>query len=384
VKRIGLFGATGSIGRSTLDLVLGAPEAFAVDVVTAGRDWRRLAAIARRVGAKMAIIADEAGLAPLAQALAGTGCAVAAGAPALVEAARAPFDLMVAGITGAAGMHPVLAALDRGADVALANKEALVCAGDLMLAAARRSGGRLLPIDSEHNAIFQVIEPRERVRRIVLTASGGPFRAATLAEMAAATPEAAVRHPNWSMGAKISVDSATLMNKGLELIEGFYLFGVAREQMAAIVHPQSVVHGMVEMIDGSVLAQLGPADMRVPIAHALAWPERMATTVPPLDLAAIGRLDFEEPDRVRFPALALAEAALAAGGCRPCVLNAANEEAVAAFLHRSIGFLDIAAVVAATLERLPRRTIGSLEELAAIEDEARRMARSLAAHRCRG
>lgn len=384
MKRIGLFGATGSIGASTIDLVQRQPEAFRIEVVTAGSDWRRLAEVARATGARLAVLADPAGAGDLAAALSGTGTEVAAGADALAAAAAEPLDLVMAAITGAAGLRPTLSALAKGTTVALANKEALVCAGALMLDAARASGARILPVDSEHNAIFQVIEAPERVERVILTASGGPFRTLGRAEMARVTPAQAVRHPNWSMGAKISVDSATLMNKGLELIEGHYLFGVRPDQLSAVIHPQSLVHGLVEFIDGSMLAQLGPADMRVPIAHALAWPDRMPTPVRRLDLVAAARLDFEEPDRVRFPALALAEAALAAGGCRPCVLNAANEEAVAAFLGGAIAFPDIAAIVAATLDRLPPRPVDSLEAVAAVEAEARRTARSFAAHRRAG
>jgi 1-deoxy-D-xylulose-5-phosphate reductoisomerase len=339
------------------------------------------------------VIADETGLAPLRDALAGTGIAVAAGAEALVEAARRRADLMVAAIVGAAGLPPTLAALEAGTSVALANKEALVCAGALMTVTARRTGAALLPVDSEHNAIFQVLEARERVRRITLTASGGPFRTLTLEAMAAVTPAQAVKHPTWSMGAKISVDSATLMNKGLELIEAYHLFGVRPDQLGVLVHPQSLVHGLVEYVDGSVLAQLGPADMRVPIAHALAWPERIETPVERLCLATAGRLEFEEADRVRFPALALAEAALAAGGCRPCALNAANEVAVAAFLAGRIGFLDIADVVAAVLDCLAPACPETLEAVFAIDRAARAAAeqavaasatRSFAAQAARG
>jgi 1-deoxy-D-xylulose-5-phosphate reductoisomerase len=374
VKRLTILGATGSVGASTLDLVARNPDRFQVEALTAGRDWARLAALSKGCGAKLAVVADAAAYAPLAEALAGSGIEAAAGPHALVEAARRPADLVVAAIVGAAGLAPTLSALEAGISVALANKEALVCAGGLMTRAAARTGAALLPVDSEHNAIFQVLEARERVRRIVLTASGGPFRERSLAEMAAMTPAQAVRHPTWSMGAKISVDSATLMNKGLELIEAYHLFGVRPDQLDVLVHPQSLVHGIVEYVDGSLLAQMGPADMRVPIAHALAWPERIETPVSRLDLAAVGRLDFEAPDRARFPALALAEAALAAGGCRPCVLNAANEVAVAAFLAGGIGFLDIAAVVEATLAALPAACPETLEDVDGVDAGARRRA----------
>jgi 1-deoxy-D-xylulose-5-phosphate reductoisomerase len=371
MKRLTILGATGSVGASTLDLVSRNPDRFCVETLAAGRDWAKLAELARAAGAKAAVIADPDAYAPLKQALQGSGIRVAAGAAALVEAAEAPADLVVAAIVGAAGLPPTLAALAAGTSVALANKEALVCAGGLMLATARRTGATILTIDSEHNAIFQVLEARERVHRIILTASGGPFRTMSLAEMAGVTAAQAVKHPTWSMGAKISIDSATLMNKGLELIEAWHLFGVRPDQLGVLVHPQSLVHGLVEYIDGSILAQLGPADMRVPIAHALAWPERIATPVMRLDLAAIGRLDFEAADRVRFPALALAEAALVAGQCRPCVLNASNEVAVAAFLDGRIGFLDIAAVVADTLAALPTMCPETLEDVGAADAEAR-------------
>jgi 1-deoxy-D-xylulose-5-phosphate reductoisomerase len=375
VKRLTILGATGSVGASTLDLVARNPDRFAVAGLSAGKDWEGLARLARQFRPTFVVIADEAGFAPLKAALADEpGIAVAAGADALVALAAAPADLVVAAIVGAAGLPPTLAALEAGISVALANKEALVCAGGLMTATARRTGAAILPVDSEHNAIFQVLEARERVSRIVLTASGGPFRSWSREAMAAVTPAQAVKHPTWSMGAKISVDSATLMNKGLELIEAFHLFGVRPDQLGVLVHPQSLVHGLVEYVDGSVLAQLGPADMRVPIAHALAWPERIATPVERLDLARIGRLEFEEADRTRFPALALAEAALAEGNCRPCILNAANEVAVAAFLEGRIGFLEIAAVVAETLAALPSRCPGSLEDVA----EADRIARETA------
>lgn len=374
MKRLTILGATGSVGASTLDLVARNPERFQVHALTAGRDWQKLAELAIATGAKAAVIADPAAYAPLREALSCTGIEVAAGARALVDIARQPVDLVVAAIVGAAGLPPTLAALEAGTSVALANKEALVCAGNLMTATARRTGAAILPVDSEHNAIFQVLESRERISRILLTASGGPFRTWTSEAMAAVTPAQAVKHPTWSMGAKISVDSATLMNKGLELIEAWHLFGVRPDQLGAIVHPQSLVHGLIEYVDGSVLAQLGPADMRVPIAHALAWPERISTPVERLDLAAIGRLDFEEADRVRFPALALAEAAMAEGSCRPCVLNAANEVAVGAFLEGRIGFLDIVAIVTETLESLPARCPESLGDVDEADSRARAQA----------
>lgn len=384
MKRITLLGATGSVGTSTLDLVQRNPDRFCIEALTAGRDFARLAELAIAHRAKLAVVADAACYRDLQMALAGSGIEAAAGPAALVEAARRPADLVVAAIVGAAGLPPTLAALEAGISVALANKEALVCAGGIMTATAARTGAALLPVDSEHNAIFQVLGAPETVAHITLTASGGPFRDMSLAEMAAMSPAQAVKHPTWSMGAKISVDSATLMNKGLELIEAYHLFKVRTDQLRVLIHPQSLVHGLVEYIDGSVLAQLGPADMRVPIAHALAWPERIATPVVRLDLAAAGRLDFAAADRVRFPALAIAEAALAAGGCRPCVLNAANEVAVAAFLEGRIGFLAIADVVADTLAAVPDRCPESLADIDAMDALARRSAHSFAAHRSRG
>ena len=371
MKRLTILGATGSIGASTLDLVARNPERFEIVALTAGRDWQKLAELARKHRARAAVIADETALQSLFDALAGSGIAVAAGAAAVEDAARMEADLVVAAIVGAAGLPPTLAALEEGTSVALANKEALVCAGSLMTGVAQRTGASLLPVDSEHNAVFQVLESRERVSRVVLTASGGPFRTWTKAEMEAVTPAQAVRHPTWSMGAKISVDSATLMNKGLELIEALHLFGLKPGQLGVLVHPQSLVHGLVEYVDGSVLAQLGPADMRVPIAHALAWPERIATPAQKLNLAAVGRREFEEPDRDRFPALALAEQALAQGRCRPCVLNAANEVAVAAFLGERLPFLAITDIVAETLAALRPFSPETLADVAAADSEAR-------------
>ncbi|PTQ11614.1 1-deoxy-D-xylulose-5-phosphate reductoisomerase [Sphingomonas oleivorans] len=372
-RTVSILGATGSIGTSTLDLIERDLETFEVVALTAQRDVAGLAAAARRTRARLAVIGEEALLPDLSAALAGTGVEAAGGAGAIIDAAALGADWTMAAIVGSAGLRPVMAALERGRTVALANKESLVSAGALMTRAARASGATLLPVDSEHNAIFQCFAPEapEKIRKIILTASGGPFRAASRAEMASATPEQAVRHPNWSMGAKISIDSATLMNKGLELIEAHHLFPVGADRFEVLVHPQSVVHSMVEYVDGSVLAQLGTPDMRTPIGHTLAWPARMATPAPRLDLAAIGRLDFEAPDYDRFPALGLAQAALAAGGARPAVLNAANEVAVAAFLERRVGFLDIAAVVAEVLERYDPPAPASLDDVFAIDSAAR-------------
>ena len=346
-KKIAILGATGSIGKSTLDLIERSPERFEVVAVTAATNSEALADIARRTRAKLAVVADEARFGDLQARLAGTDCRAASGEEALIEAATGPAELIIAAIVGCAGLKPVMAAVEAGRTVALANKEALVTAGELMTDAAARNGATLLPVDSEHNAIFQCLRGshEDEIARIILTASGGPFRTASAETIGSATPAQAVAHPNWSMGAKISVDSATLMNKGLELIEAHYLFGLPSERIAILIHPQSVIHSMVEFVDGSVLAQLGSPDMRIPIAYALAWPERMETPAQRLDLAAIARLDFEDPDVGRFPALRLARGALEAGGAAPIVLNAANEVAVASFLSGEIRFPDITRVV---------------------------------------
>jgi len=375
-RRISILGATGSIGCSTLDLIERNRDAYEVVALTANRDSAGLAKAARRVGASLAVIADEAVYAELKRELAGSGIEVAAGVAALEEAARRPVDWTMAAIVGSAGLKPTMAALEGGGTVALANKEALVCAGDLVTAAASRSGARLLPVDSEHNAIFQCFDHArpERVARIILTASGGPFRQLSLAEMRNVTPEQAVKHPVWSMGAKISVDSATLMNKGLELIEAHYLFPVAVDQLDVVIHPQSVVHSLVEYVDGSVLAQLGTPDMRTPIAHTLAWPDRMQTPCERLNLVEIGRLEFEAADETRFPALRLAKAALAQGGARPAVLNAANEVAVAAFLSHKLAFLDIAAIVEEVLACYTPPAPATVDDVLAIDRAVRAMA----------
>ncbi|MGH7044592.1 MAG: 1-deoxy-D-xylulose-5-phosphate reductoisomerase, partial [Acetobacteraceae bacterium] len=325
-----------------------------------------------------------AAYAALKEALAGTGVRAAAGAAAVLEAAALAADWTMAAITGAAGLAPTLAAIRRGGAIALANKEALVCAGDVMLRAVADAGATLLPVDSEHNAIFQSLADGNRtaLERIVLTASGGPFRTLTREEMRTASPEAALKHPVWSMGAKISIDSATLMNKGLEVIEAARLFALPEAAIEVLVHPQSVIHGMVCYTDGSVLAQLGSPDMRIPIAHTLAWPTRMATTARRLDLAALARLDFFAPDPERFPALALAREALRAGGGAPTILSAANEVAVAAFLHHQIGFLDIADTTARVLDKVGGRKLNTLEDVVAVDAAARRVAEVVvAAHR---
>jgi 1-deoxy-D-xylulose-5-phosphate reductoisomerase len=372
-KRISVLGATGSVGQSTLDLVNRNPEAFDVIALTANNDVEGLAKAARKSCAKIAVIGNPKLAGDLAKALAGSGIATTAGADAICDAAAMDADLVMAAIVGAAGIRSVMAAIESGTTVGLANKESLVSAGSLMLEAARNRGVTILPVDSEHNAIFQCFdhEHPEGIASIILTASGGPFREWSREEMQNVTPERAVQHPNWSMGAKISIDSATLMNKGLELIEARYLFDLPPDACRIIVHPQSVIHSLVEYRDGSVIAQLGAPDMRIPIAYTLAWPDRMETPCERLNLAEIARLDFEEPDTVRFPAIAMARSAMEAGGARPAILNAANEEAVAAFLAGRIGFLDIVAIVADVLDSYAPDAPTNLEDVFAIDKVAR-------------
>ena len=373
MKSVSILGATGSVGRSTLDLIERNRDRYDVLALTARRDAAGLADAARRVGARRAIVSDDDHYADLRDALSGSGIEAASGEEAVLEAAGAGADWTMAAIVGTAGLRPTMAALRTGGTVALANKEALVSAGAIMTKAATESGARLLPVDSEHNAIFQCFDRANpgSVRRITLTASGGPFRTRTLAEMRLATPSEAVAHPNWSMGAKISVDCATLMNKGLELIEAFHLFPLPQDAFDIVVHPQSVVHSLVEYEDGSGLAQLGAPDMRIPIAFTLAWPERMATPCARLDLVKIGSLSFEAPDPERFPALALARAALQDGGAKPAILNAANEIAVASFLDQGIGFLDIASIAGETLQCYDPPAPATIEEVLEVDREAR-------------
>jgi 1-deoxy-D-xylulose-5-phosphate reductoisomerase len=376
MKSVTILGATGSIGTSTLDLLERSPEEFRVVALTANCDVARLAAAAIRTRAQRAVVADASCLPALREALAGTGIEASGGEQAVCEAAAMPADVTVAAIVGCAGLKPAMVAVEQGGTLALANKEALVSAGDVMKAAVARHAATLLPVDSEHSAIFQCLDARlaERVSRIILTASGGPFRDRSLAEMRGITPAQAVAHPNWSMGAKISVDSATMMNKGLELIEAFHLFPVMADQIEIVVHRQSVVHSMVEYVDGSVIAQLGTPDMRTPIAGALAWPDRMATPGERLDLVKVGRLDFEAPDQERFPAIRLAREALKAGGGRPAILNAANEVAVAAFLGGRTGYLEIAAIVGDILDRYDPPAPETLDAVLDIDREARALA----------
>jgi len=353
-RRVTILGSTGSVGVSTLDLFEQAKVEVEVVALVGGRNAAKLAEQALRWRPQVAVIADPEALPELRDRLAGSGIATGAGPSATVEAAAAGAQWVMSAIVGFAGLAPTLAAARSGAVIALANKESLVCAGPALLRAAKLAGGAVIPVDSEHSAIFQVLDPgcRGQVSRLILTASGGPFRGWTREAMATVTPEQAVAHPNWNMGAKISVDSATMMNKGLEVIEAAYLFAMAPELIDILIHPQSIVHSMVEYADGSTLAQLSPPDMRGPIACAFAWPDRLPWPAPRLDLVTAGPLTFEAPDMERFPALGLAKAALAAGGGAPAALNAANETAVAAFLDRKIGFLDIAAAVAETLDRM--------------------------------
>jgi 1-deoxy-D-xylulose-5-phosphate reductoisomerase len=375
-RSVTILGSTGSVGQSTADLIAHDPESYEVEALVAGNSVETLADQARRLRARLAVVANPQRYRALKDSLVGTSVEVAAGPEAVVEAASRPADWVMAAVVGFAGLESTLVAARRGAMVALANKEALVCAGRLLMDAVDQSGGVLLPVDSEHNAIFQVFDPGQRhsVDRLILTASGGPFRDWSLEEMADATPEQALAHPNWDMGAKISIDSATMMNKGLEFIEANLLFGLPPEQIEIVVHRQSVIHSMVAYRDGSVLAQLGTPDMRVPIGHALGWPSRIDGPAARLDFTNLSPLTFERPDSGRFPSLRLAREALARGGFAPIVLNAANEVAVAAFLARRIGFLDIARVVEDVLGAALTGPVESLQQVHAADREARRRA----------
>jgi 1-deoxy-D-xylulose-5-phosphate reductoisomerase len=382
-RRVTILGSTGSVGRSTVDLLLRNSDGFEVEALTANRNPGLLAEQARALRARFAAIGDPVHYPVLKEALAGSGTEAGCGTASLSEAALRPADWVMAGIVGAAGLAPTLAAIRRGAIVALANKEVLVCAGSLVMQEVARSGATLLPVDSEHNAIWQCFD-RDRadtIERIILTASGGPFRERAFEDMRGVTPKQAVAHPNWSMGAKISVDSATMMNKGLELIEAHHLFQLPLERVEIVVHPQSIVHGAVVYRDGSVLAQLGSPDMRTPIAYALAWPGRIETPTKRLDLAAIGRLTFELPDEDRFPALRVAREALIRGGGCPTVLNAANETAVHAFLDGRIGFLDIVDTVERTLAAVPEGELESLDDVYNFDTTAREIAARLSSLR---
>lgn len=390
-RKVTVLGATGSVGQATLDLIARAPEGtYEVVALTANGNVEELARLAIQFQAQFAAVADTSAGRALEDALAGTQTRCGAGPEAVVEAARLPADWIMAAIVGAAGLPPTLEAVHQGADVAFANKEALVCAGELFMGAAKTAGARLLPVDSEHNAIFQAFDEtqRQNIRQIILTASGGPFRTATLDEMRQASPAQAIAHPTWSMGAKISVDSASMMNKGLEIIEACHLFGLPQTDVGVLVHPESIVHGLVEYTDGGMLAQLGMPDMRTPIAHALAWPDRMETPVERLDLARLSQLTFETPDPERFPALDLARSAFSAGKGAPAIFNAANEVAVAAFLEGRIGFLDIAACVAEALEEGGATGIAAVEPsdfdaVLAVDSEGRRLAHRAVVNRTR-
>ena len=375
-RTVSIFGATGSVGKSTLDLIRLDRQSYRILALTANGNAKELAKLAREFDAEVAVIADAGQYDALKDLLAGTNIEVAAGPESLIAAAALGADWTMAAIVGCAGLPPTLAALKCGKTVALANKEALVSAGHLMMAQARDAGAVLLPVDSEHNAIFQCLQGGriDQVRKITLTASGGPFRTWTKEQMASVTPAQAVAHPNWDMGAKISVDSATMMNKGLELIEAYHLFPVGLENIDILVHPQSVIHSMVEYHDCSTLAQLGSPDMRIPIASALAWPERMTTNCVPLDLAKIGRLDFEAPDYDRFPAIQLARHAIEAGGAVPAILNAANEVAVAAFLKGDVQFLEITKIVSRIIDSYSPPEPNDLTDIFGIDKETRKRA----------
>ena len=378
-RSITILGSTGSVGCNTVELIENNPGDYVVEALTANRNVTLLIEQSLRLKPNTAVLADPDGYHALKEGLAGTGIEAAAGPEALIEAAHRPANWVMASIVGAAGLKPTLAAVRRGATIGLANKECLVSAGDLFVKEVEIHGATLLPVDSEHSAIFQVFDfdNADRVHRIILTASGGPFRNSSLDEMAKITPEQAVAHPNWDMGAKISVDSATMINKGLELIEAFHLFPVSGDQIEILVHPQSIIHSMVDYVDGSVLAQLGTPDMRTPIAYALAWPKRMAAHAPRLELGEIATLTFENPDMDRFPALRLARQALNSGGAAPTVLNAANEVAVRHFLDKNIGFLDIVRIVEETLIVAPDGRLDNLDDVAEADAEARRIAEDL-------
>jgi 1-deoxy-D-xylulose-5-phosphate reductoisomerase len=375
-RRVTVLGSTGSVGSNTIDLIRRNRAAFAVEALTASTNVEALAKQARELGARRAVIADPGRYAALKDALAGSSVEAAAGPKAVIEAAAMPADWVMSAIVGAAGLEGTLAAIRRGAVVAFASKECLVCAGDLLMREVTRHNATLLPVDSEHSAIFQVFDfaQPDRIEKIVLTASGGPFRDLDREAMTKVTPAQAVAHPNWSMGAKISVDSATMMNKGLELIEAHHLFQMPSERMEILVHPQSVIHSMVAYVDGSVLAQLGTPDMRTPIAYALGWPQRMDAPSPRLNLAQLGKLTFEEPDPIRFPALRIAREALQLGGGAPTILNAANEVGVHHFLKGHIRFLDIVHTVEQTIEALAGTAPTTLEEVIQLDAEARRVA----------
>lgn len=379
-RSVTLLGATGSIGRSTIDLLMAAPARYEVEAVASGTDAKALAEVAMALKAKIAVVSNPKSYNELKEFLAGSGIEAAAGEDAMCEAAERKVDWTLGAIAGAAGLRPTISAVRRGGMIALANKECLVCAGEAFMREAREAGAEVLPVDSEHNAIAQALMAGKahEVSKIILTASGGPFRTWTREQIAAATPEHALKHPTWTMGRKVTIDSASLMNKGLELIEAHHLFNVGSDQLDVLVHPQSVVHGLVNFSDGSVVAGLAPADMRVPIAHCLGWPDRIVTNVTPLDLAKVGSLTFEPVDHARFPALKLALAALDEGGGIPTILNAANEIAVAAFLDHKLDFPGIPHLVETVIGKAKAkglaRTPQSVEDALNLDREARRLA----------
>ena len=378
-RTIAILGSTGSVGQQTIDLISRNPDAYEVVALTANKNVKTLAEQARLLNAKLAVVADESHYKALKDALGGTKTKVAAGAKAVEDAAAMESDWLMSAIVGAAGLPGTLAAAKRGGTIAFANKETLVCAGPLMMQLVASAGATLLPVDSEHNAIYQVFDfdHKDGIARLILTCSGGPFRKLSREKMAKMTPEKAVNHPVWSMGAKISIDSATLMNKALEVIEAHYLFQMPREQIDVLVHPQSVVHSMVEYRDGSILAQLGSPDMRTPIGFCLAWPERMETPVPRLDLAKVAQLTFENPDPKKFPALGYAQEALIKGGVAPAMMSAANEIAVQAFLDKRIGFLDIERIVGTVLSQAPSAALTDLDVLRDADAAARAKAKEM-------
>ncbi len=383
-RRLTILGSTGSIGQSTIDIVRHHREQFPVEALVANTNIKQLAADARALGASIAVTADESRYDELKDLLAGSGVEAAAGQQAVIDAASRPADMVMAAIVGAGGLQPTLAAASQGTTIALANKECLVCAGELFIRDANGAGASVIPVDSEHSAIFQCFEARNaaQVHKVTLTASGGPFRARSLSQLQEVSPEEALKHPNWSMGPKVTIDSATLMNKGLELIEAYHLFPVSVDQLGAVIHPQSIVHSMVSYVDGSVLAQLGVPDMRTPIACAMAWPGRVHSPVESLDLVAVGQLTFEAIDSKRFPAIDMCLGALRCGGSATAILNAANEIAVAEFLSQSIGFVAITTLVECALSRAERDNmlgaLGSLEDVWEADAYGRRIAVELA------
>jgi 1-deoxy-D-xylulose-5-phosphate reductoisomerase len=376
VRSITILGSTGSIGRSTIDLITKNPNRFVVEALVAHKDVKTLAAQSIDLKAKLAVVEDESEYENLKEALAGSGTEVACGKKAVIEAAQVPSDWVMSAIVGTAGLRPTYAAIERGAIVALANKESMISAGPVILEAIKKHKATLLPVDSEHNAIYQVFQDQHRnhVEKLILTASGGPFRTYSPEQMKTVTVEQALKHPNWTMGPKVTIDSSNLMNKGLEMIEASYLFGFPENQIDILIHPQSIIHSLVAYQDGSMLAQLGIHDMRVPIAYTLAWPERIPTDLPRLDLAQLGQLTFEAPDAIKFPAITVAREVLKAGKNRPTILNAANEVAVHAFVNQQISYLDIVTVCNAVLNEISESSLGSIDEVLSTDQKAREVA----------